>query len=81
MEIIKDKDGCRAVSTKKAKFYFSSWCYLWDLALPVHIDIECFTKEYTEIRLHILCFNISFTRISHKCSDKFDKILEELPSD
>lgn len=69
------------IKTKKSTLYFIfySWLYAW--ALPIYIDIEYLNKDYTEIRLHILCCTFEFVRISHEHSKKLDKILEDYKND
>ena len=75
MKFQKDKDGDWIFTTENFKLYFTCWNYWWDLALPLRFNIEWFHKDYTEIQLHILSFNISFTKIHNRYSEKLDKLL------
>ncbi len=65
------------MKTKNSTLCFSVYYYLWDLALPLHINIEYLSKDYTEIQLHILCFTLDFTRILHKYNEELDKMFKE----
>ena len=65
------------MKTKNYTLYFTFYYYLWDLALPLHIEIETLHRDYIEIRLHILCFNFEFVAISHKYSKKLDNFKKE----
>lgn len=77
MKIKKDKDDGWNLITKKSKTYFSFDKWWWDWALPLHVDIDTWDKGYYCIRLHILCFNFHYTKITHKCAKELDAMFDE----
>lgn len=78
MKFEKDSDNDWNLVTKNYKIYSNVSCHWWDLALPLHIDIDTWHSDYIEIRLHLLFFNIWFTRISHKYLLDLDKMMEKI---
>ena len=42
------------IKTKNFVFYFNFYYYLWDWALPLHISIDTYHRDYFDIYLHIL---------------------------
>lgn len=63
------------MKTKNYKIYLDVSRYWWDLALLFHIEVECWHSDYVEIRLHVLFFNIIFTRISHEYLKGLDEMM------
>lgn len=68
------------MQTKNYKLYFDFYHYVWDWALPLYINIEYLSHDYIEIQLHVLCFTLGFTRISHSYLKELNNILKEEPN-
>jgi hypothetical protein len=64
------------MKTKNYKFYFNvHWCW-YDCALPLRVNLESISKDYTEINLQMLCFSFDFARIFHKYAKEFDNMFK-----
>lgn len=77
MKFQKDKDEWWSIITKNYRTWLSLYHHWWDWALPLHINVEFWNKDYTNIYLHILFFTFDFTRISHKYSKKLDTLFKD----
>ena len=64
----------------KYDYYFHYYHSLYDWALPLRLDVEWYSKDYTEISLQFLCFHVSFIRVSktwmHETVDNMFKEIE-----
>lgn len=58
---------------KKCEAWLSAYTHLYRWALLFELDIECRTKEYTEINLTVLCFTFSYARASGSFLDTLNK--------
>ena len=81
MKFVKEKDGSRYLKTKRYNMWLGSWFYILDWALPFHINIESWDKDYANIYLHVLCFGVDFTRISHEYLKELNKISEDIKNE
>lgn len=64
------------MKTKNYELYFDFYCWWYDWALPLRINPEYLSRDYAEIQLQILCFQICFTRISHEHGRHLDEFFK-----
>ena len=60
------------MKTKNYEIYFTgfiSWSYRWTFLFQ--LELESLSKNYTEINLSVLCFNIGLSIVSDKWAESW----------
>lgn len=62
-----------AMKTKNNEFWLDAWVHFYRWVILFELDMESIDKDFTEISLTVLCFTLTYTRMTRSFLDKLKK--------